>query len=219
MASHCTLLGYIVDASFHDHVGRVDWLAVGIYLRVNNSLFPQRTLRLWSFAVEYALIDTSTKLGLYMKKRDAAYYRRRLEKEFPKIFADLSAGRLQSVRQAAAKAGLIHLPNRLVALKRDWTKATPGQRSDFLKWIKSSRIGLKRRPSALVADRAGKLMPRAITFIHNWTKTNRATPGKIMRELGYSNYDYRLAQSLKGRAGLPPDVLAVLGPWLTKQGF
>jgi hypothetical protein len=154
-----------------------------------------------------------------MKKRDAAYYRQRIEKEFPPIYADLRAGRIKSVRQAAAKAGLIHLPGRLDALKRDWAKATPVERSDFLNWIKSSRTGLKKRPVSIIADPSGKLTPRAIAFIRDWTKTNRATPGQIMKQLGYKNYDYRLAQSLKGRVGLPADVLAALGPWLVKQGF
>lgn len=50
--------------------------------------------------------------------RNADYYRRRLEREHPAIYADLKAGRYRSVRQAALAAGLIHLRRLLNALQR-----------------------------------------------------------------------------------------------------
>jgi hypothetical protein len=40
-----------------------------------------------------------------------------------------------------------------------------------------------------------------------------------MKQMGYSNFDYRLAQSLKGKVGPPSDVLAALRQWLAKHGF
>src|ERR1035437_447814 len=58
------------------------------------------------------------------KKRDAAYYKKRLAKDHPAIFADLDAGRIKSVSAASAKAGLIKLPTRFGALKREWTGAS-----------------------------------------------------------------------------------------------
>src|SRR4051794_10666005 len=102
---------------------------------------------------------------LAKKKRDAAYYRSRLKKKFPKVYADLLAGRIKSVRQAAAVAGLIHLPDRLTAMKRDWKRASPQQRADFLKWVKASGIGLKTRSPIMIADVSGILTHRTIAFI------------------------------------------------------
>jgi hypothetical protein len=154
------------------------------------------------------------------KKRDAEYYKARLRREYPTIYADLRAGKINSVRRAAAKAGLIHLPGRLDGLKRGWKLSSPKERSEFLQWIKSSGIGLKKRAAAAsIADATGKLTPQAIAFITDWVKKNRASAGRIMGQCGYSNYDYRLAQSLNGKVGLPADVLAALKPWLQKQGF
>src|SRR4051812_6095619 len=104
-------------------------------------------------------------------------------REYPAIYADLRAGKVKSVRQAAAKAGLIHLPDRLATLKRDWKLSSPHQRSEFLKWVKSSGIGLRARPAAPIADASGRLTPRAISFLNDWVKKNRATPGQIMKQM------------------------------------
>ena len=153
------------------------------------------------------------------QKRDAAYYRSRLKKEFPSIYGDLLAGRIKSVRQAAAAAGLIHLPNRLTALQRDWRRASPQQRGEFLKWVKASGIGLRTRPYSTIADASGILTPRTIAFIRGWISSQRISAGQIMKEIGYSNFDYRLAQALNGSVRLPPDVLAALKPWLAKRGL
>ena len=71
------------------------------------------------------------------KKRDNAYLKKRLAKEFPGVFADFDAGRIKSVRAAAAKAGLIHLPTRLDALKREWKKATQAEQHEFILWAKA----------------------------------------------------------------------------------
>lgn len=130
------------------------------------------------------------------KKRDAAYFEARLKREHPAIYADLRSGKIKSVRQAAAKAGLIHLPDRLGVLKREWQLSSPHQRSEFIKWIKSSGIGVKSRTSAPVADASGRLTSQAISFIEGWVKKNRTTPGQIMKQMGYKNFDYRLSQSL-----------------------
>lgn len=153
------------------------------------------------------------------KKRDAAYYEGRLKREFPAIYADLRSGKLKSVRQAAAKAGLIHLPDRLTAMKRDWKLSSPHQRSEFLKWVRSSGIGVRSRSAGSIAYANGRLTPRVIAFLNDWIRKEHVTPGKIMKQMGYSNFDYRLAQSLKGKVGLPSDVLAALRQWLAKHGF
>ncbi|MBR0794007.1 hypothetical protein JQ615_01245 [Bradyrhizobium jicamae] len=153
------------------------------------------------------------------KKRDAAYYEDRLKKSHPAIYADLRSGRIKSVRQAAAQAGLIHLPDRLAALKRDWKRSSPKQRAEFLNWVKSSGIGLKSKPHPILADPSGRLTPSAVTFIHASMKKGKLTPGKIMKQMGYNNHDYRLAQALKGQTALPSDVITALRAWMAKQGF
>lgn len=166
-----------------------------------------------------SLIDASTVRTFEMNnKRDSDYYRSRLKKEFPAIYDDLRAGRIKSVRQAAATAGLIHLPGRVTALKREWKRASPRQRKQFLEWVRSSGVGLKPTASAIV-DSSGRLKPRVVTVLMDWTKQNRVTPGRIMKDMGFSNFDYRLAQALKGTTGLPRDVADKLAQWMAKQGL
>src|ERR671927_306601 len=72
-----------------------------------------------------------------VKKRDSRYWLGRLERDHPAIFAAYKAGQIKSVRQACAKAGLIHLPGRLDGLKREWKAATESERSAFLEWTQS----------------------------------------------------------------------------------
>jgi hypothetical protein len=68
------------------------------------------------------------------KIRDAAYYEARIKAEFPAIYRQLKAGKIPSVRQAAAKAGLITLPSRQLSLKRLYAGSTPAVQRAFLLW-------------------------------------------------------------------------------------
>ena len=153
------------------------------------------------------------------RKRDAAYYEARLRKEHPGIFGDLKTGKHTSVRAAAAAARLIHLPGRLGALKREWRKAAPAERKAFVDWLRKSSAPTT-TASRSITLRNGKLQPDVIAFLGTWTATNRATPGRIMKQIGFSGYDYRLAQAIAG-APLKHEVAAKLEGWLlgTASGY
>jgi hypothetical protein len=152
------------------------------------------------------------------RKRDSAYYRERLRKEFPKIYAELQSGRIKSVRAAAIRAGLIQLPTRLDALKREWKRSTPVQRRDFLIWVRAN-YGGKKAGAPTVADQSGRLTPAAITFLGNWTKKNRLTPGQIMKQMGFRVNDYTLSYAILRGGKLRPDVIQNLKKWMPANGF
>ena len=155
------------------------------------------------------------------KKRDSDYFVGRLKAEHPAIYADLKAGRVKSVRQAAAKAGLIHLPTRVDALIREWKQASPSQRQAFLTWVKVSGIGLKKRPAKaprVAIDGSGRLTPDAIVFIRKWTSDRSVRPGQIMKQIGGSEHDWTLAAALRGER-LRESVHAKLTTWLSGQGY
>jgi len=153
------------------------------------------------------------------KKRNSAYYRRRLEKEHPAIYRDLLSGKYPSVRKAAAAAGLIHLPTRLHALKREWIRASPVERAEFGRWIRTGAPAKRRLAVPTIADREGRLRPNVRSFLSLWVKTNKTTPGRIMEAIGSTNYDWRLSCAIYKGERLPNDVLAKLGSWLTKEGY
>jgi hypothetical protein len=108
------------------------------------------------------------------KKRDASYYRNRLRRDHPAIHADLLAGKFSSVRQAAAAAGLIHLPTRVDALKREWTRATIAERREFRDWL----LGKARRPSPPLAivDADRRLLKDVASFLADWVKAIQTRP-------------------------------------------
>jgi hypothetical protein len=152
------------------------------------------------------------------KKRDAKYYRRRLEKEFPKIHDDLVAGRFPSVRQAAAAAGLIHLPTRVDALKREWKRAGTAERLEFVKWLKAA--GPTKAPRSLpIVDHDNRLRSDVAKFLADWVRTHRARPGRIMKEMGFKVFDWTLAHAIGYGAPLRQEVVDKLGPWLIKSGY
>jgi hypothetical protein len=157
------------------------------------------------------------------KKRDSAYYEARLKRDFPPIFSDLRAGKIKSVRQAAAKAGLIHLPTRFDALKREWKRGTDPQRRKFINWLKATRFGLAPlpppAPTPAIADSTGVLLLPVVAFLKNWIDCYNTTPGRIMKVMGFPNYDTRFSQSLSRRVGLPADILSALAVWLKSQGY
>lgn len=70
-------------------------------------------------------------------KRDSAYWRARIEREFPEIFKRLEKKEIPSVRAAAIAAGLIRERTALMDLHRAWNKASPAERRDFLKQVRT----------------------------------------------------------------------------------
>jgi hypothetical protein len=155
------------------------------------------------------------------KKRDSAYLKGRLQRDFPKEFADLRAGKYKNVSQAAVAAGLIRLPTRFGALKREWKGATPTQREAFLIWIRTSRIGLKRvtRIKPPIADAGRYLKPDVIAVIRKWLTANHAEISDIVKGMGLSALDGSLALALKGSYRLHKDTIVKLESWLKLKGL
>jgi hypothetical protein len=149
------------------------------------------------------------------KKRDAEYYKKRLAKDHPALFADVRSGRL-SVRAASAKAGLIHLPTRLDALKREWRGASGVHRVDFIKWLKAGALKHVGKP---IADADGRLRVDVRAFLSDWVKSHRSKPGRIMKQIGFSGFDYTLATAISRGETLRPEVIPKLNNWLTTHGF
>jgi hypothetical protein len=71
-------------------------------------------------------------------KRDAAYWRHRVERDYPDVAERLASGEINSVRAAAIEAGLLHDPTALDHLRRAWRKASPDERSLFIEEIPRS---------------------------------------------------------------------------------
>jgi hypothetical protein len=155
------------------------------------------------------------------KKRASAYFEARLKRDFSKIYADLRAGKFKSVRQAAAAAGLIHLPTRFDALKREWKRANAKERGDFTAWQKglAPTKAPFRSTKISIIDAMGHLKPAVINFIRDWTVVKRIKPGRIMKEIGFSNFDYTLSHALKRGAPLRNAVVVPLENWLVRNGF
>jgi hypothetical protein len=149
-------------------------------------------------------------------KRDSAYYRARLRREHPTFFADLVARKYSSVREAAAAAGLIRLPTRLDALKREWNKASEIQQIEFIKW---SKVGTPKGVVKPIADSDGRLRADVRAFLSHWVTSHRSKPGRIMKEIGLAGFDWTLSAAITRGHGLRPAVIPKLSGWLTKQGF
>jgi hypothetical protein len=152
------------------------------------------------------------------KKRDAAYYKGRLAREKPAIFAEIRPGGL-SVRAASAKARLIHLPTRLDALKREWKKATLAEHREFIRWAKARESKAPSAPVRSIANAAGQLRPDVAKFLSDWVKTKRSKPGRIMKVMGFKGFDPTLSMAIYGGHSLRLEVIPKLTAWLTEEGF
>lgn len=156
------------------------------------------------------------------RKRDGAYYRARLKRDYPRIYAELVAGKYPSVRAACIAAGLVAAPSGFLLLKRAWTKATSRDRREFLNWLKSGaprkRSTAPSTPPSIV-DTHGRLTPAATRFITDWIMRHRTTAGQILKQIGYKNFDWRLSYALKREFVLPHDIIVRLQDWLFRQGF
>jgi hypothetical protein len=152
------------------------------------------------------------------KKRDAKYYKGRLAREYPAIFAEIRPGGL-SVRAASAKAGLIHLPTRVDALKREWKKADRAEQRAFARWARAREASARGAPVRSIADSAGHLRADAVKFLSDWITTNRSKPGRILKQIGRSVHDWRLANVIDHGGVLPKEIIDKLEPWMVKEGF
>lgn len=156
------------------------------------------------------------------KIRDNAYWLGRLEREHPDIHARLLAGEVTSVRAACAEAGLIRLPTRADALKREWAKASPAERAEFIAWARSllpPRSAASSLPVVLIGT-DGCLLPEVIDRI----KAIMATPGpfgpgpaphgRIMSAMGYARSSTNLTNALHHRGKPRQEFLERLRAWI-----
>lgn len=150
------------------------------------------------------------------KKRDSEYFAKRLAKDYPAIFAEVRPRGPLSIRAASVKAGLIHLPTRVDALKREWKRATEAQRVEFLHWLRAAAV---KRVAMPIADAGGRLRPEVRAFLSHWVRSNRSKPGRIMRDIGFSRSDYTLSAAISRGDPMRAEVIPKLSVWLTSRGF
>jgi hypothetical protein len=91
------------------------------------------------------------------KDRTNAYWRARIERDHPEIFARLAAGEIATVRAARNAAGLLRQPTPLQQMMRAWDRLKPRDRNEFLRWAHATyrtRLELSEGPEPPVADDA-----------------------------------------------------------------
>jgi hypothetical protein len=149
------------------------------------------------------------------KRRDLSYYEGRLAKEHPALCARVHSGEL-SVRAASAAAGLIHLPSRVDALKREWRKATGAQRAEFIEWTAATASTSATRP---ISDRDGHLRSDVKVFLSDRLKRFGWTPGRLLKEIGFRRGDWTLSSAILNGTTLRAEVIPKLAEWLAKEGL
>jgi hypothetical protein len=153
-----------------------------------------------------------------VKKRDANYFKKRLKLEFPVIHAEYRDGKLKSVREAAIKAGLVKNPTRVDALKREWKGATLSERREFVVWIKASIARSSSKTRVPIVTATGRLAPSVASFLSGWLESRKVRAGQIMKQMGFSNFDYRLSEAIGG-APISNEIVPALTRWLARNGF
>ncbi|WP_353404903.1 hypothetical protein [Brucella sp. NBRC 13694] len=150
--------------------------------------------------------------------RDAAYYKERLKREYPTIYADLKAGKYRTVTDAAIAVGLKKPHTRLHELKNAWSKASPVEQREFFSWLRSSRAVV---PSIAVAspslapiaiDRC--LVPLAIARIDEIISKRHPKTGDVLAEMGFPRLNASLGMALARGTQLQPIVIVALEKWL-----
>jgi hypothetical protein len=156
-------------------------------------------------------------------KRDSAYYEGRLRRDRPAIWKAYKAGAHKSVREACIAAGFIRPPGRLGVLKREWRRATPAERRQFLEWAKTgSHEAGKKVPTPSprpIADADGCLSPHVVAFLKTWIGAHRYKAAWIMQDIGLSRSDYTLNQAIFGGTRLREAVIPKLAKWLSSKGY
>ena len=161
------------------------------------------------------------------KKRDSRYWLGRLERDHPAVFAAYKAGQIKSVRQACARAGLIRLPGRLDALKREWKAATESERATFLEWTRSQTpqggaAGSATLPGALDTSKAlvgadGHLLPVVVDHVRAIMSARNMKPWQVAVAMGSHSHDMRLEFALRRDWRPTEDFVDRLRDWIAAQ--
>ena len=114
---------------------------------------------------------------------------------------------------------MIHLPTRVDALKREWKKANIAEQREFARWTKAREASARGAIVGPITDAAGHLRTEAAKFLSDWITTNRSKPGRILKQLGRSVHDWRLAHAIYHGGVLPKEIIDKLQPWMVKNGF
>ncbi len=152
------------------------------------------------------------------QKRDNAYYEERLKSDFPKIYADLKAGKHKTIAEAAIAAGLKKSRTRLQELKNAFNKANKSEQADFLDWLtaqghltgRGSAAGTS--SSTIAMDR--RLLPVARARIEEVMTKRGLSKGDVLAEMGFLKLNPSLGRALHRGDRLQPDVITALEKWL-----
>lgn len=154
------------------------------------------------------------------KKRDNAYYRERLEKEHPGIFAKLKAGEFSSESEAFVAAGLRKAPKTINALQRAWRLASPAERREFAASTRrAAAAAMAKRgtppPAPVpVVDSEGRLTPDAAGKLATILANRKLRVAEAMAEMGLTPYDWTLSTSLTNRQPIRHELAEALQRWI-----
>lgn len=149
------------------------------------------------------------------RKRDSAYYLKRLGKECPDVYERWRVGELPSVRAACREAKLGDDDAPLKVLKRAWRRASATDRRAFVDWAKASKA---RIATAILTGRdligtSGYLTEPIKKRIQARIEHEDIKMGVLMKKLGFNHLDGSLGNARTG-SRLRPAVAEAVAKWL-----
>lgn len=167
-----------------------------------------------------------------VQNRSNTYYRDRLEREHPAIFADFQRGKFKNLSQALKAAGLRKNPTPLEQLTAAWAQATQAERDSFKAQIGCIAAGnapvlapappTAATPTGSISPaihQGGRLSPAAAQQIRRIMANRRLQMGQVMAELGYGRHDMSLAGALHRAYQIKNEgMLDALAAWIKQHG-
>lgn len=162
-------------------------------------------------------------------KRDNEYYRERLRKEHPDIYADYQARKFKNLSEALIKAGIRKKRTELDALKSAWNKASKAERDAFKAFIGCAVPTLTNAPAstsvpvkspshtATATSGKGHLPPALRDAVKEIMKLRRLKSGQVMREIGRDSLDGSLGMALNQDTLVQDSMIADLEAWAARN--
>lgn len=148
------------------------------------------------------------------KDRSNAYFFKRLQQEFPKIYDDYEAGKFSSPRQAFIAAGYVTEPDRLQVLRKAWRWASFSEKAKFL-----AEIGAVTPTATLpsIIDAEDRLLPEARTKLIRLGYGTSFRSGHIMKQIGGDPLNASLGGAMHNNSTIDRALAAKIAVWLNKQ--
>jgi len=156
-----------------------------------------------------------------IQKRDSDYFKKKLRRRRKDLYDEVLAGRM-TVNKARQLAGMGGKRTWISQLKNAWGKASPAERSQFLRWAGLTASSPTPpapvpSPGGSAFDSDGYMLDWARRRIPEIMQRRSMSSGDVAEELGLKRLDASVMMAVRGDVKVKASTATEVDRWLVKN--